>query len=309
MTRIVASVLNYRTAELTLDCIRSLAPELDADRDALVVVDNHSEDGSAETLRRAFAANGAEPSLARVRLIETEKNGGFAHGHNAAVRAIEAEAYLLVNSDTRFRAGAVARLWQRLESDPRCAVASPRLEDADGRPQTSCFRFHTPLSEFVSAASTGPLTRLFAGHEVPLPVRETPETPDWTSFACVLVRGAALREVGLLDEAFFMYYEDVDLCRRLRRRGFTIASEPAARVVHRGGASSGVDAPDAALRRRPRYFYASRARYFRKHFGGVGLFAANLMWTAGRAVSFARESFGRKPIHTAAHELGDRWRA
>jgi GT2 family glycosyltransferase len=308
MTRIAAIVLNYRTAPLTLECVRSLVPELDGAQDELVVVDNHSEDGSVEQLRRAFAAPDAAPGLARIRVIETAKNGGFAFGHNAAVRAVAAEAYLLVNSDTLFRPGAVARLWRRLADDPRCAVVSPRLEDDAGAPQTSCFRFHTPLSEFVSAASTGPLTRLLARHEVPLPVRAAPESPDWTSFACVLVRGDALRDVGLLDEEFFMYYEDVDLCRRLRDRGFTVASEPAAVVVHRGGASSGVDAPESARRRRPRYFYASRARYFRKHFGAAGPLAANLMWSAGRFVAWLRETFGSKRIHTVEHELGDRWR-
>lgn len=304
MTRIAASVLNYRTAQLTLDCVRSLVPELDRERDELIVVDNHSEDGSAERLRQAFAG----PGLERVRLIETDRNGGFALGHNAAVRALDAEAYLLVNSDTLFRAGAVASLWRRLEADPKCAVVSPRLEEDDGTPQTSCFRFHTPISEFVSAASTGPLTRLLRHHEVPLPIRDEGETPDWTSFACVLVRGAALRAAGLLDESYFMYYEDVDLCRRLRDLGFTVASEPAARVVHRGGASSGVDAKESALQRRPRYFYASRARYFRKHFGPLGLFAANLLWSAGRSISWARETFGKKPVHTVDCELGDRWR-
>jgi GT2 family glycosyltransferase len=309
MTRIVASVLNFRTAPLTLECVRSLVPELDRARDVAVVVDNHSEDGSAELLQRSFAAPDAAPGLAQVRLIETDRNGGFAFGHNAAVRALEADAYLLVNSDTLLRAGAVERLWRRLADDRACAVVSPRLEEPDGTPQASCFRFHTPLGELLSAASTGPLTRLLQGHEVPLPVRATPETPDWTSFACVLVRGDALRRVGLLDESFFMYYEDVDLCRRLRDAGFTVASEPSARVVHRGGASSGVDAPADALRRRPRYFYASRARYFRKHHGAGGLLAANLMWTAGRALSWTRETFGSKRPHTVAHELGDRWRA
>jgi GT2 family glycosyltransferase len=304
MTRIAASVLNFRTAQLTLDCVRSLVSELDLAQDELVVVDNHSEDGSVELLKKSFA----EPGLERVRLIETERNGGFAHGHNAAVHAIDAQAYLLVNSDTLFRKGSVGILRRRLDSDPRCALVSPRLEASDGTPQTSCFRFHTPISEFVSAASTGPITRLLQRHEVPLPIRDAPETPDWTSFACILVRGAALRAAGLLDEAFFMYYEDVDLCRRLRALGFTVASEPAARVVHRGGASSGVDAPDSARRRRPRYFYASRARYFRKHFGPLGPLTANLMWSAGRSISWARETFGRKPVHTVEHELLDRWR-
>jgi GT2 family glycosyltransferase len=165
-----------------------------------------------------------EPPLARVRRIETGRNGGFAFGHNAAVRAVEAEAYLLINSDTLLRAGAVERLWRRLADDPKCAVVSPRLEDPDGTSQTSCFRFHSALSEL-------------------------------------------------------------------------------------GSASSGVDAPDGALRRRPRYFYASRARYFRKHHGAGGLLAANLMWTAGRALSWTRETFGSKRPHTVAHELGDRWRA
>jgi GT2 family glycosyltransferase len=303
--RTVAVVLHYRTPELAIACARSIAPQLDPARDRLVVVDNGSDDGSVARLRAALA----QPELAAATLLETRRNGGFAFGHNAAIRAFPADHHLLVNSDARLTPGALERLRARLDADPRLAVVSPRLEDESGRAQTSCFRFHTPWSELVHAAATGPISRLLARHVVPLPVRDEPEEAEWTSFACVLVRDAALAEVGLLDEEFFLYYEDVDLCRRLGRAGWKVGSVPAARVVHRGGASSGVDAPEGPLARRPRYFYASRARYFRKHFGASGLLAANLAWSAGRVVSLLRETFGAKRRHCVDRELLDRWRA
>lgn len=301
--RIAAIVLNYRTPALVLDCVDSLLPQLHDD-DRVLVVDNASGDDSAERIARGLAERGP----ARVSLLQSDRNDGFSSGLNLGVRAAHARAYLLLNSDTVLRSGALDAMWAALQSDPHVGIASPRLEWPDATPQQSCFRFHTPLSELIAGSATGPIRRLLDPWDVPLPVADAPLTPDWTSFACVLVRSELLRDVGLLDESFFMYYEDVDYCRRARRAGWRILHDPRARVVHLRGQSSPVKALTAARKRRPRYYYASRAHYFRKHFGRAGALSANLLWTVGRGIAWLRESFGRKAPHTVERELLDVWR-
>jgi len=302
--RIAAIVLNYRTPALVLDCLASLVPELDPARDAIVVVDNASGDDSVELVRRGVAEHGWKG----VRLVESPRNDGFAAGNNVGIRAVTAHAYLLLNSDTLVRPGAVSRLLETLDSDPRLGIVSPRLEWPDATPQISCFRLHTPWSELIYTAGTGPVRSLLARWDVPLEVADEPFEPGWTSFAAVMIRGSVFEQVGLLDEGFFMYYEDVDYCRRAAHAGWRIRHEPRARVVHLRGQTSPVKALSAARKRRPRYYYASRSRYFRNAYGRAGLLVANLFWTAGRAVAFARELVGSKESHAVERELLDIWR-
>jgi N-acetylglucosaminyl-diphospho-decaprenol L-rhamnosyltransferase len=302
--RIAVVILNFRTAALVEDCIDSLIPEIDRERDVVVVVDNASGDGSVPRLRAHLKRYPGAP----IRLVESSRNGGFAAGNNLGVGAVAADAYLLLNSDTLVRPGAVKTLWEALEAHPEAGLVSPRLEWPDGTPQISCFRFHTPLSELLAGARTGVLRHLLRCFEIAIPVRDEPFEPPWTSFAAVLIRGEALAAIGGLDEGFFMYYEDVDACRRLWRKGWRLRHEPTARIVHLRGGTSPVKALTAERKRPPRYLYAARARYFRKSYGRAGLLAANLLWTLGRSISWLRELFGEKEPHTAERELADRWR-
>jgi N-acetylglucosaminyl-diphospho-decaprenol L-rhamnosyltransferase len=298
-------VLNYRTPDLTIECVESALRALDPHRDTVVVVDNASDDASAQKIRSAANARGWE---SRVQVVESPANGGFSAGHNQGIRAIDAKAYFLLNSDTIVHPGAVDHLLSALEADPAVGLVSPRLEWPDGTPQISCFRFHTPWSELIAGSGTGPIRRLLHRYDVPLPVCENPFDPDWTSFAAVLLRRETIDRVGLLDERFFMYYEDADYCRRAWSHGLRVRHVPQARVIHLRGGTSPVKALTAARRRRPRYYYASRRRFFRQAYGWPGLAAANLLWTVGRALSWLRETIGSKPPHTVERELRDIWR-
>lgn len=302
--RIAVVILNYRTPALVAECIDTLLPEIDPARDAVVIVDNASGDDSVEALRALVARHPEAP----LRLIESPVNGGFAAGNNLGVRAVAAQAYLLLNSDTRVRPGALGRLWSRLQSDPSIGLVGPRLEWPDGEPQVSCFRLLSPWSELIAGARTGPIRRLLARWDVPLPLRDEPFAPEWVSFAAVLVRAEVWRAIGAMDEGFFLYFEDVDTCRRAREAGFRVCYEPTARIVHLRGGSGPVKALSAQRKRRPRYYYAARARYFRNAYGPLGPLAANLCWSAGRAVAWLRETLGRKAPHTVERELLDVWR-
>jgi GT2 family glycosyltransferase len=304
--RIAAVVVNYRTPALTVDCLASLAgqhaPGL---RLRAVVVDNASGDGSPDAIERAIADHGWS---AWARVVRSPANAGFSAGNNLGIRSEEADAYWLLNSDTLARPGALAELARALDIRPDAGLVGPRLEWPDGTPQESCFRFHRPLSELVRSARTAPVSRLLGRYVVALPVSDEPLEPEWASFACILVRRAVIDRVGPLDDGYFMYFEDVDYCRRARAAGFTVLHWPAARVVHLRGQSGDVKKATAERRRRPGFFYAARNRYYAKFHGRrAGVLAANLCWTAGRAIAWAREAVGHKQPHTCLHEARDIW--
>jgi hypothetical protein len=141
-----------------------------------------------------------------------------------------------------------------------------------------------------------------------MPVQDGVVRPDWTSFACVLIRAEVFDRIGLLDEGYFMYFEDVEFCYRARKAGWRVVHNPAARVVHLRGGSSPVKERTRLRRRLPRYFHESRTRFFYQLYGWPGLTAANLMWWAGRLVSKAQQIFmGRADKTAIEHQWLDIW--
>lgn len=302
MNRVAVVILNYRTPDLVLDALTSVAPQLGPD-DVALVVDNQSGDGSLDRIAAGVAARG----LTGVRLLQSPVNGGFSAGNNLGIRAVRARAYLLLNSDATLRPGALERLWRALQDAPDVGIVSPRLLAPDGEPQPNCFRRHTPVSELLAAAKTRPMHRLLDRWSVPLPPDGPCREPEWTSFAAVLLRREVIEQVGLLDEGFFMYYEDVDFCLRARAAGWRLLHEPAAEVVHLHAASSQLESINDARRRRPAYFYAARRRYFAKTLGPGGPLLANTLWTVGHGIARARELLGNKRPHAVERELLDTW--
>jgi N-acetylglucosaminyl-diphospho-decaprenol L-rhamnosyltransferase len=287
-------IVNYRTAGLTIDCLRSLQAEVDAlPETRVVVVDNASGDDSVERLVTAIGQHGWE-GWARVQPLA--HNGGFASGNNAAIgpalHGFDPPRYvLLLNPDTIVRPGALGTLVEFMESCPEVGIAGPRLEEADGAPQRSAFRFHSIWSELEGGLRLGLATRLLARWVAAPPVPESPGPADWVSGACFLVRREVFQAIGLLDEGYFMYYEEVDFCRRARRAGWSCWYVPPARVVHLVGQSSGI----GGRKRLPTYWFRSRRRYFLVHHGPVSTLLADLAWTLGFATFRARQVVQRKP--------------
>jgi GT2 family glycosyltransferase len=295
-------VLNYRTPALTVDCLASLESEIEPGL-RVVVVDNASGDGSAETLERAVVEHGWS-SWASV--LRSPVNHGFAAGNNLGIRSVEARSYVLLNSDTLVRPGALRALRQAMELRPDAGIIGSGLLRSGGGPDDSFFRIPAPLSELVRGANTGVVTRLLRRYAMPLPVTDQPIDPDWVGFACVLIRREVLDAVGLLDEGYFMYFEDVDYCRRARDAGWKVLYWPKAQVVHLLGGSSQVTQHDRLHRRAPRYYYEARARYFAKFYGRGGLWLANCLWYVGRLVCWPRELLGRPRSHRE-REATDIW--
>ncbi len=302
--RVAVIIVNFRTPHLVIDALESLRGQVDPQLDHVVVVDNDSGDGSAELIEEAIARRGMR---AWVSCIRSSHNGGFSAGNNTGIRAVHADYYVLLNSDTVVRPHAVPTLLADMRARPNVGIGGPRLESSDSSPQISCFRDHGVWSELIYAARTRHVTRLLRRFEVPLPVSDAPRHADWLSFACVMIRREVFEKVGLLDEGFFMYFEDADFCRMARAAGFEVSCFPGARVVHLCGGSSDVQSSLASGQRPPRYFFASRARYFHKGYGRVGLALANLGWYAGRTLSLARETFGKKAPHTCERAWLDNW--
>ncbi len=302
--RLGVVIINYRTPQLVIDCLFSLVGEVEKGRDLVVVVDNASGDNSLERINTAIAEYQWDEW---VKVIASPVNGGFSAGNNVGIQAVDAEAYLLLNSDTIVRPGAIAFLIAALKTYPEAGLISPRLEWLDGTPQISCFRYHSPISELINSAGTGIITKILQGYDVPIPVCDQPLEPDWTSFACVLIRREVIEEVGLMDEGYFMYYDDVDYCRSANIAGWKVRNVPQARVVHLRGGSSSLKKDVAARKRPPSYSYQSRSRYFTKFYGKTGLFVANSFWLLGRTISFLRELTGQKKPHTCQAQARDIW--
>lgn len=304
--RICAVIVNYKTPDLTIDCIQTLRKQLNRQEDHIIVIDNKSGGNDVEIIKNNLNHSGLNNWIT---VIEAPENNGFSYGNNIGIRAVHANYYLLTNADTLFRTGAISALLTAMDTYPDAGIISPRLEWPDGRPQISCFRFHSPLSEIVQSAGTGIITNCLKRYNVPLSLSENIMRPDWTSFACVLIRRDVFDRIGGLDEGYFMYYEDVDFCRRARRAGYDVVNYPFARVIHLRGKSSGMKALQKSKKRLPKYHYKSRARYYKTFYGSFGLICSNLCWLSGRAVSFLRERLMGKKQTVPDMQIFDIWKS
>lgn len=248
-------ILNWNTRDLLAQCIETaqrLAGPLSLE---FIVVDNASTDDSVAMVRERFPD---------ARVVENAENVGFARGNNAGVAVATGRYALLLNSDAFLTQGALSALVALADSHPRAGLIGAHLRNADGSFQASHTPFPTLGRELFILTGLG--RALFGPHfpsHGPEEARGA-QTVDYVEGACLLVRPEAYRAVGGLDSGFFMYAEEVDLCFALRRAGWEVWYEPAARVTHLGGGSS--------QHRRPQRegdLYRSRVRFFRKHYGAL----------------------------------------
>jgi N-acetylglucosaminyl-diphospho-decaprenol L-rhamnosyltransferase len=291
-------IVNYRTADLTLDCLASLQDEVGTVAGTHVVVtDNASGDDSVARLDAAVSRNGWG-DWATIRPLE--HNGGFAAGNNTAIRpALEGpdppRYILLLNPDTIVRPGALQTLVGFLADRPEIGLAGSRLEDPDGTPQRSAFRFPTVLGELESGMRLGPVSRLLERWASAQEIPADPAPIDWVAGACMIIRREVFEAIGLMDEGYFMYFEEVDFCHRALRAGWPCWYLPTAHVVHLVGRSSGVTDPRAARKRRPGYWFLARRRYFLRNHGLVATVLADLAWSLGYASFRLRRLVHPKP--------------
>jgi N-acetylglucosaminyl-diphospho-decaprenol L-rhamnosyltransferase len=306
--KLLIAIVNYRTADLAIDCLRSLAAEVGGDPHVkIVVADGASGDDSVEKLTAAIANMSFAGGCA---LMPLENNGGFAYANNAVIGPALAQAdppryVLLLNPDTVVRPGAVAALLAFMEANPSVGIAGSRLEDPDGTPQRSAFRFHTLSSEFERGIRLNVVSKLLASRMVAPPVSDVAVPCDWVAGASMIVRREVFDAVGLLDEKYFMYFEEVDFCLAAKRAGWRCWYVPQSRVVHLVGAASEISDGRKHRRRRPSYWFDSRRRYFVKNHGVIYAACADAAFTISFAVWRIRRAIQRKADPDPPKMLGD----
>ena len=247
-------IVSYNARADLERCLESLHSPAPSIAHEIIVVDNQSTDGSAAAARR----------WPGVRVIEAGSNLGFARGNNLGIRASTGTSLLLLNSDTIVPAGAIDHLAAELDRHPEAAAIGPRLVDGSGRAELSFGPALGPLGEARQKL-------LFRGQVNRLPIlsgiverlTRQSRSPAWITGACLLVRRGDAEAVGLLDERYFMYMEDVDFCVAIRARGRKILFTPAVEVVHLRGRSATSTPADTR-----RAYRQSQLAFYEKHHPG-----------------------------------------
>lgn len=220
-------IVNYRTFNLTMQCVSSLLTHGIAAAAHIVVVDNNSPDGSGPRLQASLPAG--------VSLIQSNVNGGFGAGVNLGVKALSTDLVLVLNPDTYFLRNNVDVVRRMFDERPRLGVAGLKLINPDGTLQFSARRFYSLpdiLARRTALGKLAPMRRLVKSHLLKREWREGPFEADWVMGTGFVVRRSAFEQVGAMDEGYFLYFEEVDLCARMWVRGWQVLAVPEVELVH-----------------------------------------------------------------------------
>jgi GT2 family glycosyltransferase len=262
MVDLSVSVVSFQTPDLLRRCLAALAAERSRLDLEVTVVDNASGDGSVEMVRSDFGW---------VNLIANGRNAGFGAAHNQALRQARGRYWMVLNSDAAPTPGALRVLVDALDADAGLAVSGPQLRYPDGEVQPSRRRFPSVATLFLESTQVQrfwPENAVLSRYFVEDRSDDIAQDVDWLVGACLCLRPDAMRQVGLFDERYFMYSEEIDLCRRLRAAGWRVRYVPQAEVVHIEGGSSRSD-----LAARDQRFQASKLAYAARWHGSRVAFA------------------------------------
>jgi len=232
-----------------LESVRTASAGLSAE---VILVDNHSADGSPEFVRESFPW---------VKLIVNDHNAGFAKANNAGIKSSGGRFMLFLNTDTVVLPGSLAALLAGLKRRPDAGAIGPALVRGDGRFQVSFGKDIGFFSELRQKIILNPYYKIALRHA------RRVRSVGWLSGACLLARRGAVGAAGLFDESFFIYFEDIDLCRRIRDLGLDLLYDPGVRVVHFGGATTAPRRSSSRL-----YYRESQLHYYEKHGAGLSVF-------------------------------------
>ena len=251
-------IVTWNTRQMLDDCLRSIAEAPDAVSREVIVVDNASDDGTAEMVRERHP---------EVTLIANAENLGYAAANNQALRRAVAPLKLLLNADIVVHPGALDALVDLMHRRPEAGAAAPRLIRPDGRIQASCRTFPTPdvvLYEALGMSRLFPRSRRFGKYRMTWWGYDQERAVEQPMASALLLRQEALDEVGLMDEGFPIFFNDVDLCKRLGDAGWEIWFTPAATMTHFGGAST-----SQVRRAMIAQSHRSFLRFYARHYRGV----------------------------------------
>jgi len=250
-------IVSYNTKQLLADCIDSIGKILYNFSYEIIVVDNNSADGSVEMIKSKYS---------HVKLIANNYNVGFAKANNQGLEHSSGEYVLMLNSDTIVLRNAIGTLVDFLDNHSDTAICGPKLLNSDLTLQLPCRRafprFINSFSYFSGLSKLFPKSRIFGSYLMTYMDSNIDHEVDAVSGACLMVRRNVLKQIGgLLDEAFFMHFEDIDLCFRAKKFGYKVYYVHNAEVIHLKGQSSKIKSS-----RVTRYFFDSALIYFRKNY-------------------------------------------
>lgn len=300
-------VVSWNTRDLLRRCLGAVAEGQDGVAARVFVSDNASSDGSVEMVRGEFPG---------VIVLPWPMNGGYAHAANRGIRAGRSPWVLLLNSDVLVPPRSLARLLEKTAGSPHLGAVSPRLVTADGSVWPTAQRFPGPgflVARHLFLHALLPRRWLRWTHEHPS-WRSTAAEVDWVSGAAVLFRREAIESIGLFDQRFFLFMEDVDVCRRLWARGWEVRYEPEVTMIHLANQSTRLN-PGPASDRAQVEGFRSTLLYYRKHYGpAVGrlarmLILVHLCARAVRAAALLPLPRHRHAGHSRLRWIGSAWSA
>ena len=303
--KLLVVIVSYRVTHLTLDCLRSVAVEIaNVPGTGVAVCENGTGGDASARIQKEIDNNGWGVWCA---LTTLETNLGFTGGNNAILRSAmegsdQPEYFLLLNADTVVRPNAFKALVDFMDQNANVGIAGSRLEDPDGSPQRSAFRFQSPLGMFEANLKLGLITRLLSRWVVAPPVVDQTFETDWVSGASMIIRRRVFDDVGFLDEGYYTYFDDIDFCFNARRAGWPTWYVPTSRVVHLVGQSTGVTNRPKRL---PPYLFEARRRYFLKNHTPLYAAATDACAITGLALWRLRVLLTGKEDLTAPHLLWD----
>jgi N-acetylglucosaminyl-diphospho-decaprenol L-rhamnosyltransferase len=295
MPRLLTVILNWRTAEMTLRSAQAALASLDGIDGALVIVDNASGDGSYDAIGDAVRARGWDKGTQAVRVVQAGRNGGFGAGNNVGIRCrmpdgTKPDYVYILNSDAFPEPDAIKALLAHLETHPKTGFAGSFIYGDDNAPHRTAFRFPSIAAEFEAQIRFGPVSRILSKKIVAQPIPTTTCQVDWLAGASLMMRQSVLDQIGLFDEAFFLYFEETDLCRRAAMAGWPTDYVVQSRVQHIGSVSTGMK----KWTRIPGFWLDSRLHYFTKNHGAAYTMLATLAHLFGGVLWRARLLIQRK---------------
>jgi GT2 family glycosyltransferase len=305
--KLLVVICSYRVTDLTIDCLRSLDGKIQQIPESKVaVIENGTSRDDVERLQQAIDTNGWG---SWVNLTSVFPNRGFTGGNNIVIRAALASSdppdyFFLLNADTIVKEeGALRPLVDLMDREPRAGIAGSKLLSLEGEVQTSAFRFPSIANQFDNGLHLGLVSSLLSRWATVMPTPSSPCEVDWVPGATMMLRRTMLEEIGLLDEGLYTYFDDIDLCLRAKRAGWSTWFVPESRIIHLEGASTGIGTKIA--KRRPAYWFQARRRFFLKNYGPMYTALAEATFIAGFAMWRVRRRLQRKPDHDPPEMLAD----
>ncbi|MCP4093843.1 MAG: glycosyltransferase family 2 protein [Planctomycetes bacterium] len=305
---ILVVIVNYRTPDLLIQCLQSIATERAGWPQLKVhVIDNNSGDGSVEKMEAGISEHGWGDWA---RVIASDQNPGFGAGNNVILREdlasdSPADYYFILNPDTAVCPGIFQALTEFFDANPKASILGPRTESGAGTADHTAFRFPGFWNSLCGGMRFGPLDRKCHKLITAPEPSETAVKMDWVSGGGMIVRRQVFEKVGLFDEKFFLYFEETDLCHRAHKLGHEVWYVPQARMMHWSGASTGVATGERPVNRMPGWWFASRRRYLRNFHNPLFVLCCNLAFANGRALWQLRSWIKRRTPVDPPHFLWD----